>query len=162
MGYYATGSGNITFKVLPEDVYDKIKDALNATFEYDGERTFKTPYGECTYFDIWTDEKYYQEEVEETLNTVAALADIESGELCYHGEDDSLWRFVWKDGKWQEENGEVIYSAGFSNPTIVTDAFRMYLEKTLPALEPEKVREFLVQDCGLCESDLNALGVAGL
>ena len=40
---------------------------------------------------------------------IACRTGIESEEIEYVGEDASLWRFIYKDGAWVEQNGRVVY-----------------------------------------------------
>ena len=162
MGYYANGSGGITFKeVLPEETYKKIENMLLETFETDGCRTFKaTKMSDAkSYFDIWNNEKYYGDAVEATLNDVAAVAPIENGEICYHGEDDSIWRFKFKDGKWIEQNGEVNYT-GIDAEKLFS-ALRSYVLNDLEAAEHTYVYNTL-KAYGLDDNDITELGFGNL
>lgn len=114
MGYYANGKGNVTFKeVLSEEKYNKAKEILSEAFECDGVREFQmtNTTEPATYFDLWNFEKYYGDEVERALRDVAKLGEIADGEIDYVGEDDSLWRFIYRNGSWYEENGSVVYPA---------------------------------------------------
>lgn len=114
MGYYAIGNGSITFKeILSEEKFTRVRDTLAEELECDGVR-IPGPRDVglySTYFDIWGNEKYYGEEVEACLHQVAEIADIESGEIRYVGEDDCFWRFFFKNGEWIEENGTIFYDS---------------------------------------------------
>ena len=35
---------------------------------------------------------------------------ISSGEIEYHGEDDTYWKHEFKEGKWSELSGKIVYS----------------------------------------------------
>ena len=114
MGYYANGNGFVDFGSRLNDVdFQKAKEILSCAFETDGTQDFidsKTNIVR-TVFDIWNNEKYYGDDVEAALADAAAIAPIEDGEICYVGEDNTFWRFIWKDDKWVEENGEVVYES---------------------------------------------------
>ena len=36
--------------------------------------------------------------------------EIEEGEVDYVGEDSALWRHIFVDGEWKEQNGKVVYT----------------------------------------------------
>ena len=106
-----TGKGYILFKKeLDKDTFNAVEDALLAAISCDGELSFK--YGKRagkTYFDIWDDYTYHEDFVMEALGRVATLAEIEEGELAYTGIDSDYWRFLFKGGKWREQNGHIVY-----------------------------------------------------
>ena len=111
MGYCASGHGCITMKYrLPIEVIDEIENVLREQFEVD---TFKSNASDAdakVSFDVWTDyDKYYEDAVWEVLETVAKLTVIESGEIEYYGDDDCHWRFIYKDSKWEEQDGHIVY-----------------------------------------------------
>lgn len=160
MEYYAHGSGGIIFKEeLPEAVFDRIMNKLRKVFEAEGANSWKTTSNssEVSYVDIWDNEKYYGDEVKTVLNEVAEMAEIEEGSIEYVGEDDSLWRFIYRDGKWHEENGHVEYS----DLTIdkLSRAIKAYARYDLGVAERGYVYDMLTDICGLSDSDLKALGM---
>ena len=53
--------------------------------------------------------KYYEDDTYEVLDKIAPL--VESGEIEYSGEDESHWRFIFKDGTWNEEYGYIHYES---------------------------------------------------
>ena len=128
MSYYATGSGTIDFKeILTEEAKEKVKKILKETF---GEAAEVGTYSPCFFekrtekysaASLWTDSKYYDYEVSEALDEISKIAEIAEGEIDYRGEDDTYWRFIWQDGEWREENGEVTY---VSDTDIPTDKIR--------------------------------------
>lgn len=133
MGYYADGNGSIVFKkVLPEELFQKVKDVLLDVFDCDGTREWKR-YKEAeliTEIDFWSGDKYYEDEVIDALKKTAELAghDIEEGCISYCGEDNALWRFVYDKNmnSWLEENGHVEYSDFTTD--VVLDALRKYFQ----------------------------------
>lgn len=116
MGYYARGSGSITFnKGLDDTDVKRIADLLDLEyFEYDfykerREKNSKNP-PRLIGVDFWQDDKYDGDSVEKILGEIAKVAPIKDGELKYIGEDDSIWRFRFiQDGGWIEENGRIVY-----------------------------------------------------
>lgn len=108
MGYYADGDGSVDFRGPLDDRKCKsIDQILGTVFEFDRQ---KFSDGSVSY-SIWDYEKYYGDDVESCLREVAQLAEIESGEIRYLGEDGSVWRFLYKKpgNVWVEQNGHVVY-----------------------------------------------------
>ena len=99
MGYYAYGSGVISVRSdFPDDA---LADCINNTFsdsDYDRERHELY---------LSNDDKYYHDEVMDCLRAIAPYAT--GGEIEFHGEDETFWRFVIKDGKVREDYGRIVY-----------------------------------------------------
>ena len=117
MGYYANGSGGITFaRELKLEERNQIENILDGAwfdldfFDSQTKALSHNPHGPIG-VDVWQDEKYHGEEVIAALNAIAAIAPIQEGRLTYVGEDDSHWRFLYKqiDRKWHEQDGYVVY-----------------------------------------------------
>jgi hypothetical protein len=107
MGYYADGSGSIRFaRQLTQDEHDRVYEALNEVFEV----WQSTPPKESV-FDFYSSEKYNDDIVLEALNSAAQVAPIADGEIDYVGEDGCFWRFIFRGGVWDEENGRIIYES---------------------------------------------------
>ena len=107
MGYYATGSGEITFEEkLDKDIIKEIKRIADSDFDIDAYETKLSP---GTIMDLDTDGKYHGEDIQDILNEIANTTKIKTGEICFHGEDDSHWRFLWTGKDWIEQNGEIVY-----------------------------------------------------
>lgn len=109
MGYYATGNGSITFnRVLNENEVQFLADRLaNEGFEYD-DYTIDAPKGSSS-FNVYMNAKYHDDDVKWLLETIKNIAPIADGCIEFVGEDDSNWRFVFKNGEWLEQNGQVVY-----------------------------------------------------
>lgn len=107
MGYYANGYRTIVLKdgikELPKDVWDKLGNA----FEIDSSEATDS----CTVITMTQYEKYYEETVYDALN--ACIPYIKEGEIEYTGEDDAHWCQIFNPAakKWDEKNGDVVYSA---------------------------------------------------
>ena len=163
MGYYANGKGGITFKgTVSEDEFSNIRDLLSEAFECDGEREWKATSASdpITYFDIWENDKYYGDVVEDTLRKVADIADIMEGSIEYIGEDDSLWRFIYRDGEWIEQNGHVEYND--YDAEKLAGALRSYAAFDLEGSEIAYVKSVLRGVCGLDDTELIELGLGYL
>lgn len=112
MGYYADGNGCITFKrKLSENDISRIEEILNEAFEDVSvwERQDTGRY-EADISDYGG--KYYEDSVINALASLAEEFELKSGEIEYVGEDQSLWRFIWrqKTNTWEEQTGHVVYS----------------------------------------------------
>ena len=96
MGYSAYYDGGINFKSYPpQEIVNEGKE-LFENFDIDG----------C-FISFGGDGKYYEDSVYEYLEKLNPYT--LSGEIEFRGEDNSLWRFVFKDDEWVEESGSVIY-----------------------------------------------------
>ena len=154
MGYYADGRGSITFKnKLPSDVEKQIGDILVEAFECE----VYSLKDSTTTADIFCNEKYYEETVKETLSRVSKIAEIESGEIAYIGEDNFIWHFVWRNGSWVEENGHVEYTDMTFDR--LKQAFLSYIDNDLAVAEPGYVRDVLTDTCGLTSAEIKELGL---
>ena len=63
----------------------------------------------CTGFSFSDYDKYHEEDVEDGLEKLLEIAPIKDGECNFTGEDDAHWRFVFRNGKWIEQSGRVVY-----------------------------------------------------
>lgn len=112
MGYYADGSGAVTFQsVLSDADIEKLRAVLDdGFFEYDVYHN--APCSNYDGVDLWSGDKYHDDEAWKTLNSLVPFG-IRSGEIEYVGEDRSFWRFIWKEspdgGFWKEQSGWVEY-----------------------------------------------------
>ena len=161
MGYYANGKGSISFKeTLPEALFQEIAGCITSVMECDGCRKWTDKKAGKTYssFDIWDNEKYYGDEVEEMLNKVASLAPIEEGELAYLGEDDCLWRFIYGDGVWHEENGEVCYPVGSLSYDRLLSILQSYVGNDAEATAEREYPKDALYNAGCSDDDIRALG----
>ena len=105
MGYYANGSGDILIRSGTH--VDKIRQALSAClFEWSAETVLRD--GKIFLnFDIFTDEKYRPENVEDVLCLMEPYT-VE-GCLQYYGEDGAVWRYIFLDGHFVVEYAEFYY-----------------------------------------------------
>lgn len=98
MGYYANSSGCFEVKDL-KDV-----DAVLAAIEEFGAGDSWVDGGSVSFF---YNDKYYEDEVFEFLGKVEEY--LEAGEVEWVGEDRCHWRHILKNGKFEEESGEIVY-----------------------------------------------------
>lgn len=71
------------------------------------------------FIDFCFDAKYHENEILSLLNALEPYT-IE-GTISFQGEDDELWRLIFKDGHWKEERGEIVYTdaaAAAANPPM--------------------------------------------
>lgn len=108
MGYYANGGGYIRLDPLHLPVpQDKLKDWVAEQFDEAG------PSGEVCFgqdptlvdVDLW--EKYSDVCWWDFLVRLEPYT--RDGEIEAHGEDGCHWRFIFKDKKFIEQNGRVVY-----------------------------------------------------
>lgn len=124
MGYYANYSGSIETKPMSQQDVKRFLAAIDSEeitgllteaptpyafeqWEVDGISKDSTVDAIAYYITIWGDEKYYDDDVRTFLNAIAPYT--KSGEIEYNGEDNTLWRFAFRDGEWYEDNGYVSY-----------------------------------------------------
>ena len=109
MGYYANCCGFIEYSLAAnEKQVEEMLDVLSyqfATYKCDRSRNGRKPYVDISFYD-----KYPGDEcILEVLNEAAAILNITGGELTCAGEDDEHWRFLWRDGMWVMQAGEIVY-----------------------------------------------------
>lgn len=100
MGYYANYNGAIKLKENPpQAILDSFEDYFE-NFDYYEDSICFGGYG-----------KYYEDTVTDLLEEIIPY--VSDGTIEYAGEDGGHWRFAFVDGKWEEQDGEIVYS---SNP----------------------------------------------
>ena len=111
MGYYAWGSGEIAFTdLLDDDSADSIVDLASEIFpmvsikEY-GEEDLKYSVLELDY----DYDKYYDDDLWEVLNGISDIAEVSDAYITFHGEDDCFWKFVYRDGEWDDVAGDIVW-----------------------------------------------------
>lgn len=107
MSYYASCGGSIVIHsgnhirqieaALKEVGYDF--DAVETGNMRDGEPMIK--------YDICFSDNYHDDDVWAFLEAMEPFAD--SGSLVFKGEDGSVWRFIFRDGHFVEENAEYYF-----------------------------------------------------
>lgn len=149
MSYYATGSGAIELRSnLNEDNIREIEEILdNADVECDFSRR-------DGYLDLYQHEKYYGDYWEDLLGKLAPFTS--QGEIDFNGEDGSLWRFIFRDGTFVEENGDVVFESDAEGNRRRISALRSILDRMTDVLETSAVYESAVE-AGLNDDDLRAL-----
>ena len=104
MGYSASWDGHIKFK---KDITNNIIEECEYVFtELHHDPVNKT-------LEFYGNGKYHDDEVYSFLNRITNIT--ESGEIKFHGEDDTHWRFIFKDNEWKEESGKVCYESDFGD-----------------------------------------------
>lgn len=118
MGYYASGSGVLKLKSeVPEDVlallswenagFSEVADSpdggLWLTFEYS---------------------RFHDDDMVHAMNKIAQY--VESGDVEFCGEDDSHWRYHFRNGKMEEQSGEVVYKSSKNARSFRIEFTRKY------------------------------------
>lgn len=107
MSYYASGIGTIEFeKRLSKEDIKRISGKIDGILEFD---FYEISGEDKTFLDIWDEDKYHGDIVEEALGYISENAPITNGQIEYRGEDGALWRFIFENEKWKEENGIIKY-----------------------------------------------------
>ena len=115
MGYYATGCGEIHFRVEIEGGAKQKLLSFYGNSPFDALEVYKEqkPVYLESGFDQITfeyDDKYHEDEVVSFLKGVAEeIGPIKSGVVEFTGEDAERWRFLWKNGRWVEQNATIVY-----------------------------------------------------
>lgn len=153
---YARGFGVIKFKHHhTKDVRAKIEDLLWQEYQEIDSRIEEDP-AEVRFHDEYYN-PFRTTTAFETLTKIARLSEVKKGEVQYIGEDNALWRYIYREGKWCLENGHTEYH------TITTDrvmkAFRAYVRNDAALTEPEYIRNVLTNICGLTEKELQEIGL---
>lgn len=52
---------------------------------------------------------YHEDDVIGILDDISKLITITLGECYFSGEDDTFWRFIFRNGMWVEQNGTIVY-----------------------------------------------------
>ena len=103
MSWYADGYGSFVPKNggIPENVLQE----LNEMSEFDMS-TYNSRDGKAEWY-LSYDGNFHEDEALEYLRKLAPY--VESGEIEMSGEEETHWKYVFKDGKWVEINGHIVY-----------------------------------------------------
>ena len=109
VSYYADGELKIVFLTADTTIPDKVEEAflyVNQRYDMDSEvsevRTVIEAYG---------NERYSTSATEKLLELLTEIAPIQEGsEIDFCGKDRTYWRFIFENGRWKEQDGEIVYS----------------------------------------------------
>lgn len=140
MGYCADGSGYIDI-VANEDNWVEI--AVDVKLMLDDAGFGVVPQLSPLSIDFDYSGNYHEDDVIGVLNDISNKYEISSGELEFTGEDHASWRFIYRDGVWHEENGEVVYKSGDEHLYIVCidEAYTRDLQVMTPDENADKYFE---------------------
>lgn len=115
MGYSASGSGELILKenakISPEQ-RSKLEEAFSEVDETEeGGKYILSLCHEYT--------RYSEDIVLEALDAVKG--NIVNGEVQFSGDDDAYWRFIFREGRWVEQDGKVVYGKEISIKTSLGD-----------------------------------------
>lgn len=105
MGYSAAGNGIIILKNNDiNSITPEMEELLRNAFS---DSEVSPDHG------LWLTYKYDKYDEDTVMLCLEAIALVtESGSVEFTGEDDSFWRFVFQNGKWIEQSGEIVYGRG--------------------------------------------------
>ena len=108
MDYCAFGKAVLVFKTTDETIFDTVQKLID---QYLGYYDFDCEIKEDTItVYAWGNEKYskfYNTRLTRKLKDIESLAD--GSELDFRDYHDKLWRFVYENGAWKEQSGEIVY-----------------------------------------------------
>lgn len=162
MGYYADVSGTITFdRVLDEKTFETVAKLASNMFECECEREYKPKPDKdaVSSIDINDWNKFWAEDVLETLNDISSAAPILYGEVYYHGEEDEHIRFVFENDEWIEEYGDVEYGDPGLPFDYMAAAVRKFVEAEAALSESAAIYHKLIHEFGFTDHDLELMGL---
>ena len=108
VSYYADGELKIVFLTADTTIPDKVEEAflyVNQRYDMDCEVS-----EDRTVIEAYGNERYSTSATEKLLELLTEIAPIQEGsELDFCGEDRTYWRFVFENGRWKEQDGEIVY-----------------------------------------------------
>ena len=109
MSYYANGELKIVYLSTDKDIIDKVENAflyVNQRYDMDCEVS-----EDRTVIEAYGNERYSTSATEKLLELLTEIAPIQEGsEIDFCGEDQTYWRYIFENGQWKEQNGEIVYS----------------------------------------------------
>ena len=144
MSYEAVGKGYVRFKE-GSDV-KKIQEYIenNNAGMFESQRF----YSDEMIVEISTDGRrnYYSENLPEYFDGLMAAGQVEESSIDFIGEDNQYWRMEYRNGKWEELNGEVYYKT-VDEPSVaqIRQMFIDYVTNDLEGSDPEYVSRALAQ-----------------
>lgn len=108
MNYYAHGKAVLVFKTADEAIFDESKTLIE---KYLGYEEFDCEIGEkeITVY-AWGYEKYSKFYTNRMLKKLQSIESIEDGsEIEFRNYDDKLWRFIFENGAWKHQLGDIVY-----------------------------------------------------
>ena len=108
VSYYANGELKVVFLKADADIITKVKEVFE---QYEIRYDFDSEVSEdSTTVEAWGNDPYSYGEIEEILEIIKQIAPIKDGsEFDFCGEDKSYWRFIFENGRWKEQDGEIVY-----------------------------------------------------
>ena len=108
VSYYADGELKIVYLSTDKDIIDKVENAflyVNQRYDMDCEVS-----EDRTVIEAYGNERYSTSATEKLLELLTEIAPIQEGsEIDFCGEDRTYWRFVFENGRWKEQDGEIVY-----------------------------------------------------
>ena len=108
MSYYANGELRIVYLSSDKDISEKAENAflyVNQRYDMDCDVS-----EDRTVIEAWGNELYSTAATDKLLELLTEIAPIQEGaELDFCGEDRTYWRFIFENGRWKEQDGEIVY-----------------------------------------------------
>lgn len=149
MGYYASGGCAIDLRDdLTDEEFEKIDSILSET-------NIDNAYSRVD-IDLYQYGKYYEDEWENLLAKLSPYAKDGYGE--FYGEDNCQWRFVFRDGKFVEECGVIVYDDDPLRNQRIMSALKTMIAREENNLCLDSLY-WLVRGAGLTDDDLKFLSL---
>ena len=107
MSWCANGWGRIYLKPngIPQNVIDQLDEMQEFELHSRMDRNDEVEWTLCY------DGNFHEDCVESYLNVIAEYVD--HGDIEMQGEEDTYWKYVFKDGHWHEVSGRIAYEDEF-------------------------------------------------
>lgn len=149
MGYYVSGGGTVDFRPdITEDDFKRIEEILNGSSIENSYNHFGV--------DFYHGGNYHEEEWENLLNKLSPF--VKDGELNFAGEDEYYWRFVFRDGKFVDESGAIVYEEEDRQNSRIRTALKTLIAREENNLCIDSIYQ-LVKGAGLTDDDLKSLSL---
>lgn len=108
MGYYVDGDGYI--KTNPDGTRMFLALLEEANNPLEARNCGENDETRDGYWQVWNHDKYYDDYIYNFLEKITPYT--KSGEIEFVGENNEAWRFHFRNGKWYEDAGKIIYEEG--------------------------------------------------
>lgn len=146
--YGVTGNGYILFeKAFSWSENSKLQELLARTF--DNLADVRENRADVSMTGDWF---YEEDQIADTLDACIPYG-ITEGEVIFIGDSDEHWRYIFRDGEWHKEDGNVSYMA--TPARRIADAFSAYVKADDRALP--FVNRCLRETCALTDEELTEI-----
>lgn len=147
MGYYVSGGGTVDFRPdITEDDFKRIEEILEGS-------SIENSYSHSG-VDLYQYEKYYEDEWLNLLDNLSPF--VIDGEINFAGANEYYWRFVFRDGKFVDESGAIVYEEEDKQNARIRSALKTFITREENNLSLDSLY-LLVKDAGLTKEDMKLL-----